>query len=111
MWKISRLSILGFGITAFVAGVFTLANPESAIEQLDLHLKSIPSIRANGLASFAMGLYYTLAAYQNNDAFFKLSALMRMGTAYVFWKQDWIGPAIWEGGSAVVTALVLCFDL
>jgi len=111
MWKIAHLSVLGFGISAFVTGIFILANPETTIALLNLHLGSVPSIRGNGLAASAMGVYYTLAAYQNNKTFFKLSAFMRIVSAYVFWKQNWIVPALWEGSFAAATALSLFFDL
>jgi len=107
MWRYSRLSILIFGISAFGSGVFTLVSPESMIDSLDLSITSIPSLNANGLAATAMGVYYTLAAYQNNIAFFKLSVPMRLLTTVVFLRQNWVAPAVWEGGFAIFTALAL----
>lgn len=56
-----------------------------------------------------MGLYYTLAAYQNNTTFFKLTVPMRLLTTIVFWTQGgpWRMPAAWEGLGAISTGLAL----
>lgn len=56
-----------------------------------------------------MGIYYTLAAYQENRTFFFLTVPMRMLTATVFWSQGgaWKLAGMWEGGGAVVTGLAL----
>jgi len=54
-----------------------------------------------------MGIYYTLAAYQENQTFFIATVPMRSLTALVFWRQAWIAPAVWEGGGAVLTAVAL----
>jgi hypothetical protein len=111
MWQYSRLSILGFGVTAFVTGLFTLARPEIITSRLSISPDGLPSIRGNGLSALAMGLYYILAAYQNNQAFFKLSVPMRLLSTYVFWRQQWIVASAWEGCSATFTALTLYFGL
>jgi hypothetical protein len=56
-----------------------------------------------------MGIYYTLAAFQENRAFFFLTIPMRMLTSTVFWRQggDWKIASIWEGGGAVLTGVAL----
>jgi hypothetical protein len=56
-----------------------------------------------------MGIYYTLAAVQENRAFFKLTVPMRMLTASVFWAQDggWRMAGLWEGVGAVATGAAL----
>jgi hypothetical protein len=56
-----------------------------------------------------MGIYHTLAAFQANRAFFFLTIPMRLLTSMVFWRQDgdWKIASIWEGGGAVLTAVVL----
>jgi hypothetical protein len=57
----------------------------------------------------AMGIYYTLAASQENRTFFYLTIPMRMLTSAVFWRQggDWKIASAWEGGGAVITAVAL----
>lgn len=107
MWQYSRITILAFGITAFLSGVLTLLIPETATSQLQIPLDCVPPLRGNGLSAIAMGIYYTLAALQNNRAFFKLTIPMRLLTTFIFWRQGWTLPSIWEGASAFLTALTL----
>jgi hypothetical protein len=66
-------------------------------------------IEGNSLAAIAMGIYYALAAYQENRAFFYLTVPMRSLTATVFWRQggQWKIAGLWEGGGAVLTAVAL----
>jgi hypothetical protein len=66
-------------------------------------------IEGNSLAAIAMGIYYTLAAYQENRAFFYLTVPMRVLTSTVFWTQggQWKMAGLWEGGGAVLTAVAL----
>ena len=99
-----RLSILAFGVSSFAMGLITLANPESQAVQLDLPAGASNSINGNGLAAIAMGIYYTLGAYQNNIPFFIATVPMRLLTTFVFWRQNWTLPAFWEGGGALLTA-------
>jgi hypothetical protein len=54
-----------------------------------------------------MGLYYNLAAYQENRSFFMMTVSMRLLTTAVFIRQGWTPAALWEGGGAVLTALAL----
>lgn len=107
MWSYSQLSILVFGITAFVSGWITLISPASAGAQLQLSSECWTSMNGNGLAAIGMGIYYTLAAFQNNRTFFKLTVPMRLLTTFVFWNQGWGAPALWEGGGAILTALAI----
>jgi len=110
MWDYSRLSILAFGISAFISGIFTLLSPEGFATQLHLPSSCWPSMNGNGVAAIAMGIYYTLAAFQNNRTFFKLTVPMRFLTTYIFVKQGWIVPGVWEGGAAALTAVALLFE-
>ena len=81
-------------------------------------------MNGNSLAAIAMGIYYTLAAYQENDVFFALTVPMRLLSTAVFWSQSrglsagqsesesagaqaWMLAAAWEGGGAVLTAAAL----
>ncbi|KAL7793061.1 hypothetical protein V8C37DRAFT_379163 [Trichoderma ceciliae] len=77
------------------------------LESLNLPPGAMPAVKGNALAAIGMGIYYTLAAYQNNTAFFAATVPMRLLTATVFWGQDWKAASIWEGGGAVLTAAAL----
>jgi hypothetical protein len=59
-----------------------------------------------------MGIYYTLAASQENRTFFYLTIPMRMLTSVVFWRQggQWKITSSWEGGGAFLTALALMLE-
>lgn len=88
-----------FGVTAFGAGV----------HQLLLGADDGPN-QGNALAAIAMGLYYTLAGWQENRAFFALSVPMRTLSAIVFVRRGgdrWRTAGLWEGAGAACTALAL----
>ncbi|KAH7388994.1 hypothetical protein BKA64DRAFT_127215 [Cadophora sp. MPI-SDFR-AT-0126] len=105
----AAITIYLFGITAFVAGIMHLLSPSTAISSLDLPEACTPATNGNSLAAIAMGIYYTLAAYQENRAFFFLTVPMRMLTSIVFWSQggSWRMASAWEGGGAALTAAAL----
>lgn len=103
----ARLTILAFGATSFLAGLTTLADPSSFLAREDLPAAAVGPVRGNALAAIAMGIYYSLAAYQDNEAFFLATVPMRLLTTVVFWKQDWKVAAAWEGIGATLTALAL----
>ncbi|KAL6690012.1 hypothetical protein J3F84DRAFT_390544 [Trichoderma pleuroticola] len=107
MPSIPRATILAFGITSFISGWASLISPNLMIESLNLPTGAIPAVKGNALAAIAMGIYYTLAAYQNNTTFFAATVPMRLLTATVFWAQDWKAASIWEGAGAVLTAAAL----
>ncbi|KAL7946131.1 hypothetical protein V8C42DRAFT_322566 [Trichoderma barbatum] len=107
MPSVARLTILAFGVTSFVSGWASLISPSLMLETLDLPSGATPAVKGNALAAIAMGIYYTLAAYQNNTAFFAATVPMRMLTATVFWAQDWKSASIWEGAGAISTAVAL----
>ncbi|KAM7192188.1 hypothetical protein V8F33_008462, partial [Rhypophila sp. PSN 637] len=79
---------------------------------LDLPPTAIPASHGLSLAALAMGIYYSLAAYQENRSFFVLTVPMRLLTATVFWGQGdaWRLPAVWEGGGALFTLGALVWD-
>ncbi|KAI0184379.1 hypothetical protein EV127DRAFT_444409 [Xylaria flabelliformis] len=103
----AALTIYIFGSTAFLAGVSSLIDPSSSASQLNFPLACTPVARGNALAAIAMGLYYTLAAYQENSTFFAATVPMRLLTTAVFFSQGWSVPAIWEGAGAVITGIAL----
>lgn len=103
----AALTIYLFGASAFAAGLYGLFDPSAMATRLALAPPCLPSLRGNALASLAMGLYYGLAAYQENRAFFVLSVPMRFLTTAVFARQGWTSAAVWEGAGAALTAVAL----
>ncbi|MCJ1381129.1 hypothetical protein MMC17_004238 [Xylographa soralifera] len=112
MPSISSLSIYLFGVTAFVAGATHLLSPETALSALDLPASALPAVNGNSLAAIAMGIYYTLAAWQNNRTFYIMTVPMRSLTAAVFWAQggSWRSAAVWEAAGALLTATALVWE-
>ncbi|PGH03577.1 hypothetical protein GX51_04003 [Blastomyces parvus] len=114
----STLTIYLFGLSALVLGIHNLLHPDTALTSLSLPASSLPTINATSVAAVAMGLYYTLAAYQRNRPFYALTVPMRLLTAGVFWNQappgvsgrGWRTAALWEGGGALVTGLALAWE-
>jgi hypothetical protein len=105
------LSLL-FGTTSFLFGLSALLNPTQALTPFDLPVSALPSVQASSCAAIAMGIFYSLAAYQENLAFFRCSVITRMVTTIVLWKAGgaWRGVAIWEGVGAASTAVALLLD-
>ncbi|KAI1166978.1 hypothetical protein F5B18DRAFT_603228 [Nemania serpens] len=103
----AALTIYLFGVTAFLAGVASLIDPSSVASQLNFPLVCTPVGRGNSLAAIAMGVYYTLAAYQENTMFFIAAVPMRLLSTVVFFRQGWSVPAVWEGTGALITGIAL----
>ncbi|MCJ1359996.1 MAG: hypothetical protein MMC33_009999 [Icmadophila ericetorum] len=109
-------TIYTFGLSALLSGTFALLQPSEFLKTFTLPLPATAAPPL-GLAAIAMGLYYTLAAYQENRAFFVLSVPMRLLTTAVFWRMGageglawqggWRGAAVWEGVGALGTGIAL----
>ncbi|KAK3390675.1 hypothetical protein B0H63DRAFT_466272 [Podospora didyma] len=110
MFTLSGYTILIFGVSCFTAGVSTLWWPDPTLQVLDLEPSALPAVRGNALAAIAMGIYYTLAACQQNRTFFIATVPMRLFTTSIFWSQGWAAPARWEGSAAIATALALLWE-
>lgn len=118
MPPLSALTIYAFGLSALLLGIHNLLSPASALSSLDLPATALPVMNGTSLAAIAMGIYYTLAAYQHNRAFFALTVPMRLLTATVFWAHGggggggaaWRAASGWEAGGAVVTAAALVWE-
>ncbi|TVY84213.1 hypothetical protein LSUE1_G001105 [Lachnellula suecica] len=127
----AAFTIYAFGISALIAGMTNLLSPASAVNALGLPESCIPASngrytflaslsphllmhagQGNSLAAIAMGLYYTLAAYQENKTFFRLTVPMRLLTCGVFLDQGgmWKVAGAWECGGAVLTAVALALE-
>jgi hypothetical protein len=102
-------TIYAFGITAFIAGLSNLLFGNSALDNFGLPDACLPAMYGNALAAIAMGIYYTLAAYQENHLFFALTVPMRTLTAVIFWRLGgpWKPAGVWEGFGAALTGLAL----
>jgi hypothetical protein len=105
-------TVLAFGVTSFLAGAHTLIQPSFPISAFGLPSGSEGSVRGNGLAAIAMGIYYTLAYAQQNRKFFIATVPMRLLTSFVFAFQGsaWIAPSLWEGLGALMTGFALLLD-
>lgn len=58
--------------------------------------------------TIAVGVYYNMAAYQENRLFFWTTVGTRACAALIFWNQPgWRHIALLDSGSAFVTALTL----
>jgi hypothetical protein len=112
MAPLSTLSMYLFGLTALLAGIFNLLSPEAALSTFSLPSGALPAMNGNSLAAIAMGLYYSLAAWQGNRTFYVLSVPMRCLTAFVFWGQggQWRIASGWEGGGALMTGMGLAWE-
>lgn len=110
--SIAAITIYGFGMSAFAVGVHNLLFPTAALASLSLPADATPALNGNSLAAIAMGIYYTLAAYQRNRAFFLLTIPMRLLTASVFWRAggSWKAASSWEAGGAVLTAAAILWE-
>lgn len=103
---LSALTVALFGISSLLAGLTTLVSPTTLLATVGLPSEAQPAILSMGLAATAMGIYYLLAAYQDNRAFYVATVPMRLLTTGFFWAQGgrWREFALWEGLGAVLTA-------
>jgi hypothetical protein len=106
MPSIAAFTIHLFSTIAFISGIAGLLNPSFNLEQLDLPAAAAPAIQASSLGAVAIGIFYILAAFQENRAFFKLTLLTRTLTA--IWAMRvggrWTVLGMVEGLGALVTA-------
>jgi hypothetical protein len=112
MPTLSALTIYIFGFTSLLAGAYNLINSDKALSTLALPSSARPPFDGAALGAIAMGLYYPLAAAQENRKFFILTVPMRLLTAMVFWNHGgvWTTPALWEGFGAALTGAALVLD-
>jgi hypothetical protein len=62
-------------------------------------------MQGNALAAIAIGLYYSLAAYQENRAFFIATVPMRLLAALIFGRHQgvWKTASFWQVFGAILT--------
>jgi|SRR5687768_5519754 hypothetical protein len=111
MPSIAALTIYAFGFTAIHHGLDILIRPSQALASKQLTKTAVQPLNAFAVAALGIGIYYVLAAWQENRTFFA-ATLLRFVSAAIFWKQGdaWKGIARWEGASAVTTAVALAWE-
>ncbi|RGP77035.1 hypothetical protein FLONG3_4864 [Fusarium longipes] len=104
----SAITIFIFGLSAFNHGVGNLISPQKALAVKQLPESALPALNGFSVAIIGIGIYYMLAAYQDNHTFFALT-LARFISARIFWVQGpaWRVIATWEAVSAGLTAAAL----
>ncbi len=120
--------MLIFGVLAFFLGLLSLINPNNTLIQLGFevveksqrvsHDYTLVFITASSMASFNIGVYYVLAAFNNMKQFYGWTVPFRMVTFTVFTISVLTGlapvrfmtVAIWELTGAVLTGLALWYE-
>ncbi|KAG4293192.1 hypothetical protein FPRO06_12680 [Fusarium proliferatum] len=111
MPSITAVTIFIFGLSAFNHGVSNLISPRKALAAKQLQDSALPALNGFSVAIIGIGIYYMLAAYQENRGFFTLT-LARFISARIFWLQGpaWRVIATWEAFSAALTAVALAYE-
>ena len=111
MPSVAAITIYIFGASAFNHGVTNLLSPRKALANKQLPESALPALNGFSVAILGIGIYYMLAAYQENTTFFVMT-LARFISARIFWVQGepWRVIAVFEGVSALLTALALVWD-
>lgn len=105
-----------FGLTSLLLGLTNTLHPTRSLATFALPTAALPALKASNCAAIAVGIYYLLAAWQENRAFFVLTVPMRLFTAGVFWGASkgngaWRAASVWEGGGAVLTGCALGVEM
>lgn len=111
MPSLAALTIYLFGASAFHHGVSNLLSPKRALASKRLDEASLPALNGFSVAIIGIGIYYMLAAWQENRTFFAMT-LLRFVSAAIFWRQGpaWRTIATWEAFSAVLTGFTLMWE-
>ncbi|KAI3578913.1 hypothetical protein IWW34DRAFT_819864 [Fusarium oxysporum f. sp. albedinis] len=107
----TAITIFIFGLSAFNHGVSNLISPRKGLTAKQLPESALPALNGFSVAIIGIGIYYMLAAYQENRGFFALT-LARFISARIFWVQGpaWRVIATWEAFSAGLTAVALAYE-
>lgn len=124
----SGWTIFIFGILAFIFGFVGLIRPEVVLSVLGFEGVeraqratadyTIVFITASSMASFNIGIYYVLAAWNDLKIFYRWTVPFRILTFIVFTTlvvlnvapQRFIGVGIWELVGALATGIALYFE-
>lgn len=114
-----------FGILAFLLGLLGLIRPELVLSLLGFEVVdraqraasdyTIVFMTASSMASFNMGAYYVLAAWNDLKKFYRWTVPFRMVTFAVFTSitlmgiapMRFLGVGVWELAGAVATGYAL----
>src|SRR5690242_8435508 len=124
----SGWTVFIFGLMALLFGLVRPTRPEAlftilGVDNIDRAQRAagdltLPFVAASSMASFNMGVYYILAALNNQKAFYNWTVPFRGVTFTVFTlivltglaPIGWLGIAIWELGGGIATGLALHFE-
>ena len=127
-WRIrntSSLTMLIFGILAFVFGLVGLLSPETVLSVTSMEVLphteralgdyTLTFITAASMASVNMGVYYVLASLNNMKTFYRWTVPFRVLTFTIFTlavvkgiaPSGFLGVGIWELVGAIATGLAL----
>ena len=124
----SGWTMLVFGVLAFLLGLLGLIRPELVLSMLGFSVLdrtaraagdyTLVYMIAASMASFNMGVYYILAAFNDLKQFFLWTVPFRLVTFTIFTITALTGLApmrfivvgAWEGLGAVITGLALYFE-
>jgi hypothetical protein len=111
MPSLAAITIYIFGLSALNHGVNNLFTPQKALAAKRLPESALPALNSFSVAIIGIGIYYCLAAYQENRAFFVMT-LARFISATIFWYQGpaWRVISVWEGVSAALTGAALLWE-
>ncbi|MEW6403166.1 MAG: hypothetical protein AB1649_15325 [Chloroflexota bacterium] len=121
----SGWTIFIFGLLALLLGLVGLIRPELLLSMLGFEVLSraqraagdytIVFMTASSMASFNMGIYYTLAAWNNLRKFYSWTVPFRLLTFAIFTTISlagiaplrFIGVGLWELTGALATGIAL----
>lgn len=130
-WRIrnaSSLTILVFGVLAFLFGLVGLISPETVLSATNMEVLqagerttgdyTLTFITAASMASVNMGVYYVLASLNNLKIFYRWTVPFRVLTFTVFTlavingiaPAGFLGVGIWELVGALATSLALYYE-
>ena len=130
-WRIrnaSSLTMLVFGVLAFLFAVAGLINPDIMLQVLSMEVTeatqrptgdyTLTFLTAASMASFNMGVYYVLASFNNLKQFYWWTVPFRVVTFTVFTlavmrgiaPAGFVGVGIWELIGAVATGAALLYE-
>lgn len=125
---VSDLTMFVFGLMAVLAGLIGLMSPESMLRLMNLTVLqqstrqegdyTIAFLLASSVASFNMGIYYLLAAWNQWRQFYRFTVAFRLVTVVVFIfaiknghaPGGFLSVAVWELMGALMTGLALWYE-
>ncbi|UJR34726.1 hypothetical protein I4U23_027503 [Adineta vaga] len=121
--NISDLTIFIFGLMAILAGLLGLTSPETILNLMNFRVidrskrqdgdYTIVFLTCSSMASFNMGVYYLVAAWNQWTTFYQFTIVFRLITVTIFIlavknghaPRGLIGVAMWELMGALITAI------